>query len=50
LFAKNEGVLLDHVYTGKAASGLIDYCRSGRIGPDETVVFLHTGGNIQLFE
>ncbi|MBN2601325.1 MAG: D-cysteine desulfhydrase family protein [Candidatus Marinimicrobia bacterium] len=50
LFARNEGVLLDHVYTGKAASGLIDYCRSGKVGPDETIVFLHTGGNIQLFE
>jgi len=50
LFAQKEGVLLDYVYTGKAASGLIDYCRSGRIKPDETVVFLHTGGNIQLFE
>lgn len=50
LFAKNEGVLLDHVYSGKAASGLIDYCRSGKIAPGETVVFLHTGGNVQLFE
>jgi len=50
LFAKNEGVLLDHVYSGKAAGGLIDYCRSGQIGSDESVVFLHTGGNIQLFE
>lgn len=50
LFARREGVLLDHVYTGKAAAGLIDYCRSGKIAPAETVVFLHTGGNIQLFE
>lgn len=50
LFAKNEGVLLDHVYSGKAASGLIDYCRSGKIAPGETIVFLHTGGNVQLFE
>ncbi len=49
LFARNEGILLDHVYTGKAAGGLIDYCRSGKISPGETVVFLHTGGNIQLF-
>lgn len=50
LFARNEGILLDHVYSGKAASGLIDYCRSGKIAPDENVVFLHTGGNIELFE
>lgn len=50
LFAKKEGVFLDYVYTGKAANGLIDYCRSGKIKPGETVVFLHTGGNIELFE
>jgi len=50
LFAKNEGIFLDYVYTGKAAHGLIDYCRSGKITPDETVVFIHTGGNIELFE
>lgn len=50
LFAKNEGIFLDYVYTGKAAAGLIEYCRSGRITPNDTVIFLHTGGNIELFE
>jgi D-cysteine desulfhydrase family pyridoxal phosphate-dependent enzyme len=50
LFAKNEGIFLDYVYTGKAAAGLIEYCRSGRIDPQDTVVFIHTGGNIELFE
>ena len=50
LFAKMEGIFLDYVYTGKGAAGLLDYCRSGRIKPNENIVFLHTGGNIELFE
>jgi len=49
LFAQNEGIFLDYVYTGKAAAGLIDYCRSGQITPTDTVVFIHTGGNVELF-
>jgi len=49
LFAKNEGIYLDYVYTGKAAAGLIEYCRSGQIAPSDTIVFLHTGGNVELF-
>jgi D-cysteine desulfhydrase family pyridoxal phosphate-dependent enzyme len=39
LFARTEGIVLDPVYTGKAAAALIAGVR-----PDETVVFLHTGG------
>ncbi len=50
LFARKEGIFLDYVYTGKAAAGLLDYCHSGKISPDENVVFIHTGGNIELFE
>ena len=50
LFAQQEGIFLDYVYTGKAASGMLDYCRSGRIDKAENVLFLHTGGNIELFE
>lgn len=49
LFAKNEGILLDYVYTGKAAAGLIDYCRNGKFKPDQKILFIHTGGNIELF-
>ncbi|GAA1873548.1 D-cysteine desulfhydrase [Brevibacterium marinum] len=44
LFAKTEGILLDPVYTGKAAAGLIDLIRQGRFGPEDTVVFIHSGG------
>lgn len=44
IFAKTEGILLDPVYTGKAAAGLIDLIRQGRFGPEENVVFIHSGG------
>lgn len=44
LFAKTDGILLDPVYTGKAAAGLIDLIRRGRFGADENVVFIHSGG------
>lgn len=47
--AEYEGLLLDPVYTGKAMSGLIDYYRHDQIGPDERVLFLHTGGSPALF-
>ncbi|KXF75261.1 cytochrome C biogenesis protein CcmE [Paramesorhizobium deserti] len=49
IFAKLEGILLDPVYSGKAAAGLIDYCRKGRFKAGEQVVFLHTGGSAALF-
>ncbi len=48
LFASTEGILLDPVYTGKAADGLIEMCHSGELG-DHPVVFLHTGGAPALF-
>ncbi|HLI50402.1 MAG TPA: D-cysteine desulfhydrase family protein [Thermomicrobiaceae bacterium] len=49
LAARTEGLLLDPVYTGKTLAGLISHARSGEIGPDETVIFLHTGGTPTLF-
>lgn len=50
LFARREGIILDHVYTGKAAAGLIDYARTGKFASGADVLFLHTGGNVELFE
>ena len=50
LFAREEGILLDHVYTGKAVAGLIDYSGKGVFPKGSPVLFLHTGGNIELFE
>ena len=47
--ARCEGIVLDPVYTGKAISGLIDLVEKGRLGADDIVVFLHTGGVGGLF-
>ena len=49
LFAKYEGMLLDPVYTGRAAAGMIDLIRKGFFKRDETVLFWHTGGQPALF-
>ncbi len=49
LFAEHEGLLLDPVYTAKAAAALIHDIRNGVIVKDETVLFIHTGGTPALF-
>jgi L-cysteate sulfo-lyase len=49
MLAREEGILLDPVYSGKAMAGLIDLIRKGEIGAGQTVVFLHTGGAVGLF-
>ncbi|MGI9578562.1 MAG: D-cysteine desulfhydrase family protein [Microthrixaceae bacterium] len=52
LFARLEGVVLDPVYTAKAAASLIRRCGSGfdddSFGSD-AVVFIHTGGSPGVF-
>jgi 1-aminocyclopropane-1-carboxylate deaminase/D-cysteine desulfhydrase-like pyridoxal-dependent ACC family enzyme len=48
-FARSEGVLLDPVYTGRAAAGLIDLIRSGFFTANQRVLFWHTGGTPALF-
>lgn len=49
LFARTEGILLDPVYTGRAAAGMIDLVRRGYFKSSETVLFWHTGGQPALF-
>ncbi|HEY0919000.1 D-cysteine desulfhydrase [Devosia sp.] len=49
MFARLEGILLDPVYSGKGAAGLIDLVRKGRFKKGERVVFVHTGGSAALF-
>jgi len=49
LVARTEGLVLDPVYTGKAMAALIEHIRAGWVGPEETVVFLHTGGAAAIF-
>ena len=49
LLARTEGIIADPVYTGRAMAGLLDLVRKGVYGPDETVLFWHTGGVAGLF-
>ena len=49
LFGARAGVILDPVYTGKAAAAMIAWVREGRVPPGAHVVFLHTGGHPALF-
>jgi L-cysteate sulfo-lyase len=49
MMAREEGILLDPVYSGKAMSGFIDQIRRGAFSKDETIVFIHTGGAAGLF-
>ncbi len=49
LFAENEGLLLDPVYTGRAAAGMIGLIRKQFFNPSDKVLFWHTGGATALF-
>ena len=49
MFAKYEGLLLDPVYTGRAAAGMLHLIRKKFFKKDETVLFWHTGGQPALF-
>jgi D-cysteine desulfhydrase family pyridoxal phosphate-dependent enzyme len=49
IVARSEGVLLDPVYTSKAMAGLIDQVRKDKVGTEETVLFIHTGGFPSIF-
>lgn len=49
LLASTEGILLDPVYSGKAAAGLIDLVRKGHFAENSNVLFLHTGGSPALY-
>jgi len=49
LFARLEGILLDPVYTGRAAAGMIDLIHKGFFLPTDRILFWHTGGTPGLF-
>ncbi|WP_234733080.1 1-aminocyclopropane-1-carboxylate deaminase/D-cysteine desulfhydrase [Tellurirhabdus bombi] len=44
LFKRQNGILLEQVYTGKMLYGIYDLARQGYFQPGSTVVALHTGG------
>ena len=49
LFARTEGIVLDPIYTGKAAAGMIGHVRRGDFKSGEIVVFVHSGGTPAIF-
>ena len=49
LMAAGEGLFLDPVYTGKAFAGLVEMAWEDAFGPEENVLFVHTGGAGGLF-
>ena len=50
MLARTESILLDPVYSGKAAAGLIDLVRNDYFNEGDNVLFLHTGGSPVLYE
>ena len=49
LLAETSGILIDHIYAGKALSGLFSLIKNGTLGKQDVVVFVHTGGIPSLF-
>jgi D-cysteine desulfhydrase family pyridoxal phosphate-dependent enzyme len=49
LFAQLEAILLDPVYTGRAAAGLLAMIRMGEIPESASILFWHTGGTPALW-
>jgi D-cysteine desulfhydrase family pyridoxal phosphate-dependent enzyme len=49
LFARHEGIVLDPVYTSKAAAGMITRIRAGEFTAQNSLLFVHTGGQLALF-
>jgi D-cysteine desulfhydrase len=47
--AREEGVVLDPIYTGKAFHGMIEEIKSGLLRDAKNIVFLHTGGVFGVF-
>lgn len=49
MFARLEGLLIDPVYTGRAAAAMIDLARAKYFKSGENVLFWQTGGTPALF-
>jgi D-cysteine desulfhydrase family pyridoxal phosphate-dependent enzyme len=49
LFSNKEGILLDPVYTARAAAAMIDLIRTGFFTSTDSLLFWHTGGIPALF-
>lgn len=49
LLAKEEAIILDHVYTGKTMAALFDYLETCIVPSTAKILFWHTGGAPALF-
>ena len=49
LAARTEALMFDPTYTGKVMAAVMDLTRQGHFGPQDTIVFLHTGGTPIIF-
>ncbi len=49
LMAREEGILLDPVYTGKALHGMLTLLREEPLSQSSGLLFFHTGGHPALF-
>lgn len=49
LYARLEGIILDPVYTARAAAGMIDLIKKGTFKSTNSVLFWHTGGIPAVF-
>jgi L-cysteate sulfo-lyase len=49
LFAKSEGIILDPVYSGRAAGGLLKILQNEEIPENSNILFIHTGGSPAIF-
>ena len=48
-FARLESIILDPVYTGKGAAGLLAVASDGSYGQNQRILFIHTGGAPSLY-
>ncbi|MFC3756665.1 D-cysteine desulfhydrase family protein [Chryseobacterium tructae] len=48
--AKNEGIILDPVYTGRAFYGMLDFLKNKKLPIHSNILFWHTGGLPAVFK
>ena len=49
LFAQKEAIIVDPVYTGRAAGAMLYMLENNEIPKNSNVLFLHTGGTPLIF-
>jgi D-cysteine desulfhydrase family pyridoxal phosphate-dependent enzyme len=49
VFAREEGILLDPVYTGRAAGAMMELMDKGEFNKKDRILFWHTGGTPAIF-